>query len=174
MSRSGDGAGRVVAVADVCAGGRARRRAHDRRARRLAPAPDVCVEKKVWRLCVCGACLSSKVRFQSALSLSLPRYASRTHTCLRNEEETRPIPVAALEGAAKRMYELISRKVFSLPKLALLPSVVVAHPAAFFAGLPRGSAASHKAATAPRATPSPLCAGSSSSSTAVRPASSPR
>ena len=37
---------------------------------------------------------------------------------------------------AKRCYSLVSRKLFSVPKLALLPAIVAAHPVAFAASLP--------------------------------------
>ena len=41
-----------------------------------------------------------------------------------------------LETSASRCYQLVSRKVFSLPKLLLLPSIVAQHPLAFAAALP--------------------------------------
>ncbi|KAH8060175.1 hypothetical protein JL722_5136 [Aureococcus anophagefferens] len=41
-----------------------------------------------------------------------------------------------LETSASRCYQLVSRKVFSLPKLLLLPSIVAQHPVAFAAALP--------------------------------------
>lgn len=42
----------------------------------------------------------------------------------------------AAEASARRVYELVSRKVFSLPKLSLLPSLVGSHPVAFTLALP--------------------------------------
>ncbi|KAJ8613362.1 hypothetical protein CTAYLR_002268 [Chrysophaeum taylorii] len=43
---------------------------------------------------------------------------------------------SAAEASARRVYELASRKIFALPKLALLPSLVAAHPVVFACSLP--------------------------------------
>jgi hypothetical protein len=42
----------------------------------------------------------------------------------------------ALESAAHQVYTLASRKVFSLPKLALVPQILAAHPGPALAALP--------------------------------------
>ena len=42
----------------------------------------------------------------------------------------------ALDEVVHNMYNLIERKLFSLPKMALLPSVFARHPVLFCAGLP--------------------------------------
>ena len=54
-----------------------------------------------------------------------------------------PPPVAphrryarAIDGALRKSHEIVSRKAFSLAKLALLPRVVAAHPRAALAALP--------------------------------------
>ena len=82
-------------------------------------------------------------RYSFALSRSLRLDAVLGHgrvpsalDAVATSDLTLEAHAGALEKSARRCYDLVSRKVFSLPKLLLLPSVIATHPAAFAAGLP--------------------------------------
>ena len=61
---------------------------------------------------------------------------ARALTAVAASDLTLDAHASTLETSARRCYELASRKVFSVPKLLLLPTMISRHPKAFAAALP--------------------------------------
>jgi len=61
---------------------------------------------------------------------------ARALTAVAASDLTLEAHAATLETSARRCYELCSRKIFSVPKLLLLPTMIASQPRAFLAALP--------------------------------------
>ncbi len=96
--------------------------------------------------------LVQRTALEATYELSFRRYTHSLTRSLRLDSvlggDGRPLTAVAasdltleahastLETSARRCYELASRKVFSVPKLLLLPTMISRHPKAFLAALP--------------------------------------